>query len=37
VRASGFPDAGEHADGLLEPPGAEEATTVFEERRLGRE
>ena len=37
VRASGFPEAGEHADGLLAPPAAEEATSVFEERRLGRE
>jgi predicted phosphodiesterase len=37
VRTSGFPEADEHADGLLRPPGAQEATTVFEERRLGRE
>jgi predicted phosphodiesterase len=37
VRASGFPEADEHAEGLLRPPGAEEATTVFEERRLRRE
>jgi predicted phosphodiesterase len=37
VRASGFPEADEHADGLLRPPGAAEATTAFEERRLGRE
>jgi predicted phosphodiesterase len=37
VRASGFPEADEHADGLLQPPGAGEATSVFEERRLGRE
>ena len=37
VRASGFPEADEHAEGLLQPPGADEATTVFEERRLGRE
>jgi predicted phosphodiesterase len=37
IRASGFPEAEEHAEGLLRPPGAEEATSVFEERRLGRE
>jgi predicted phosphodiesterase len=37
VRASGFPEADEHADGLLRPPGADEATSVFEQRRLGRE
>ena len=37
VRASGFPDADEHAEVLLGPPGAEEATSVFEGQRLGRE
>jgi predicted phosphodiesterase len=37
VRASGFPDADEHAGVLLRPPSADEATSVFEERRPGRE
>ena len=37
VRATGIPEAEELAAELLRPPGAEEATTAFEERRLGRE
>ena len=30
VRESGFPDAGEFADGLARPPGAAEANEFFE-------
>jgi len=37
VRASGFPEADEHAEVLLRPPGADEATSVFEGQRPGRE
>lgn len=37
IRASGFPEADEHAAELLEPAGAAEATSAFEEMRLGRE
>ena len=37
IRASGFPEADEHAAELLQPAGAAEATSAFEEMRLGRE
>ena len=37
IRASGFPEADEHAAELLRPAGAAEATSAFEEMRLGRE
>jgi predicted phosphodiesterase len=37
IRASAYPEADEHAAELLRPAGAEEATTTFEEMRLGRE